>query len=81
MKTFEEIDVYKVLTLEDFITLFAHLPLTEEEKIDVKTNYYTFYKLFIDSGVDPGQAWLAVKNIFIIKNQQIAKRIKQVSNI
>jgi hypothetical protein len=75
MKTREEIDVKEILSLEDFITLFNHLPLNEQEKQEVISDYYPMYKLFIESEVKAEDSWLAIRNLYVMKNQQIAKRI------
>lgn len=75
MKTWEEIDVKEVLTLEEFETLFSKLPLNEEE-IKELHQYYKMYTLFINSDIDPEKAWVTIRNIFAIKNQQIAERLK-----
>lgn len=75
MKTIEEINIETSLEIKDFFTLFElQLPLNEEEKYSLH-EYYKMYNTFLDSEVNPKDAWLAIKNIFIIKNQQIKERI------
>ena len=76
MKTWDEIDVNEKLSLEEFCTLFSNLPLNEEE-IKELPNYHEIYESFITSEVQPVDAWIAVRNIFAIKNQQVGERIKQ----
>jgi hypothetical protein len=49
--------------------------LTQEEK-DGLYEYYQMYQKFIEVDVKPGDAWVAIKNVFIIKNKQIAHRIE-----
>jgi hypothetical protein len=75
MKTWNEINVDEVLSSEDFCTLFENLPLNEEEKIDL-LGYHQIYEAFITAEVKPKDAWIAVRNIFAIKNQQLVERIK-----
>ena len=74
-KTIEEIDVYKRITQEEFMTLFSPIPLLENEKKELELFYYDMYCAFLDSEVKPDQAWLAVKNVFIVKNPQIGTRL------
>ena len=74
-KTWEEIDVNKILSIEDFCTLFEKAPLNEEEKRSLG-EYYQMYEIFIGADVNPIDAWITIRNIFAIKNQQIAERIK-----
>jgi len=64
------------MTKLEFMTLFSHLPLNDSEIEDLKTNYWEIYKTFLGNGTDPKTSWLAVRNIFAFKNQQIAERIK-----
>jgi hypothetical protein len=75
MKTWEEINVNEILSLEDFLTLFSKLPLIEEEKLQLE-DYHKMYLIFVESGIELENAWITVRNIFAIKNQQIAERIK-----
>jgi len=76
MKTWDEINVAEKLPLEDFCTLLeAKLPLNEEEKMSLQ-DYYKMYEIFVNATVTPLDAWITVRNIFAIKNQQIADRIK-----
>jgi len=75
MKTIKEINVYERLTQEEFCTLFSTIPLLENEKEELKLFYYDMYCTFLDSEVKPDQAWLATKNVFIVKNPQIGNRI------
>jgi hypothetical protein len=81
MKTWDEINVYEKLSLEDFLVLFAHLPLTEEEKSDLNESYYPMYQSFLDAEVEPRESWIAIRNIFVIKNKQIARRLEKSTNI
>lgn len=76
MKTWDEINVKEALPFEDFNTLFGQLPLNEEE-IASLLEYYKMYELFVQSGLDPEKSWVTVRNIFAVKNQQIAARIKK----
>jgi hypothetical protein len=76
MKTFEEINVEETLNFDDFYVLFHQLPLNKKEKKSL-SEYYQMYTIFIGAEVKPIDAWVAVRNIFAIKNQQIAKRIKK----
>ena len=77
MKTFEEIDVKSPLSVEDFCTLFDQLPLNEVEKISVKDEYFKMYTTFIQADVKPESSWIAIRNIFIVKNQDIANRVQK----
>ena len=80
MKFFEEIDVKQKLAIEDFNTLFEQLPLNEEEKNSLD-EYYKMYELFLQSDIDTERAWITVRNIFAIKNQQIADRMKREASL
>lgn len=75
MKTWDEINVDEVLPFEDFFTLFNQLPLLKEEKESL-SGYYGIYESFINAEVKPRDAWIAVRNIFAVKEKQIADRIK-----
>lgn len=81
MKTWEEINVNELLSLEDFLTLFQNLPLNEEEKFELE-GFHKIYLAFIGAEVKPQDAWIAVRNIFAVKNKQIGDRIKalQIAN-
>lgn len=79
MKTFEEIDVKEILPFDDFSTLFGQLPLNEEE-IAMLMDYYKMYDMFVKSGLDPEKSWITVRNIFAVKNQQIAARINNLNH-
>ena len=76
MKTIEELDIDTPLLLEEFLLLFSHLPLTDEEKRELNEVYFKMYITFLEAETSPKDSWLATKNIFIIKNQQIAERVK-----
>lgn len=76
MKTIAEIDPTLPLSNEDFVTLFAHLPLLEDEKTRIKNDYFKMYSQFLENETEPTTAWLAVRNIFINKEAQIADRKK-----
>ena len=75
MKTWEEINVEEKLSLEDFLTLFSKAPLLPEEK-DTLLDYHIIYETFLLGEVNPKDAWIATRNIFVIKNIQIRERIK-----
>jgi len=79
MKSWDEINVDEIMPLEDFLILFGHLPLLEEEKQELTDFYYPMYTTFLTSEVNPADAWIATRNVFTIKNQQIAERIKTIS--
>jgi len=81
MKTWDEINVCEKLSLEDFLVLFEHLPLTKEEKSELNESYYPMYKSFLDAEVEPKESWIAIRNIFVIKNKQIARRLEKSTNI
>lgn len=74
MKTWNEIDVKQPLSVEDFLTLFVHLPLNEEEKAELNV-YFEMYNTFVKSEVEPENAWVAVRNIYALKNQHLIERI------
>jgi hypothetical protein len=80
MKTWEEIDVNEVIPLEDFCTLFKKLPLNEEENESLK-DYYKMYETFVGAEVKPRDAWITVRNIFAIKNRQIADRLENEKSV
>ena len=79
MKNWDDINVEEKLSFEDFFTLFAtKLPLIEEEEKELQ-NYYEMYKTFLNAEVKPVNAWIAVRNVFIIKNPQIGERMKTLT--
>ena len=68
----------KALSKKHFCELFDQLPLNDEEQEQIKTEYWGVYKIFLSQNdVDPQTAWLATKNIFIIKEPQIGERVKK----
>jgi len=74
-KSFDDIDVTKPMLFDDFWILFSHLPLTDEEKISLKTEYFVMYELFLNNNVAPETAWLAIRNIFVMKmGDELMKR-------
>lgn len=75
-KTVAEIDPTLKMEREDFLTLFEHLPLTEEEQKKVEDEYYPMYVTFLESGTEPITSWLATRNIFTVQQAQIAERQK-----
>lgn len=73
----EHIDPREPLSQKDFCELFEQLPLTEDERADIKENYWGIYKVCLDNPeVPPVQAWLATKNTFIATQPQIGERIE-----
>jgi hypothetical protein len=78
-KKWNEINVEQNLCIEDFCQLFTEkLPLNEEEKLSLN-GYYMIYETFIDADVKPIDAWIATRNLFGIKNQQIKERLEQLN--
>ena len=75
-KRWESIDPTRLMNKEDFMFLYNHLPLNDSEKSALETEYFPAYEKFIEAGVDPKTSWLATRNLFINKNQQIGNRIK-----
>jgi hypothetical protein len=75
MKTIEEINIKNKMSEDDFKVLFSNLPLNEEEQASL-TEYYQMYTTFITADVTPNDSWLATRNIFFMKNQQLKDRIK-----
>ena len=75
MKTIEEINIETKMSEDDFKVLFSNLPLNEEEQASL-TEYYQIYAAFINASVSPQDSWIATRNIFIMKNQQLKDRIK-----
>ena len=73
----EHIDPTKSLNIDHFCELFDQLPLTDEEKHDVRYIYWPLYELCLsNTEVTPEQAWLATKNTFIAKEPQVGERIE-----
>ena len=79
MKPWEEIDVNEKITFEEFYTLFSKVPLTSEEKNGLY-EYYQMYEKFLEVDVNPADAWIATRNVFVIKNNQIAERLNVTEN-
>ena len=77
-KAYEDIDPNEILSLQEFLTLFSPLPLNMEEKEGLGF-YFQMYEKFITSEIKPVDAWITVRNIFAIKNQQIAERMKKTT--
>jgi len=76
-KAVEQIDVNTELSKEDFLTLFiGQLPLKEEEIQKVADLYYPTYTIFVSSGVNHYDSWVAIRNLFISQEIQIGERIK-----
>lgn len=74
-RSFDDVDVTKPMLFDDFWILFSHLPLTDEEKISLKTEYFEIYELFLNNDVAPETAWLATRNMFVMKmGDEISKR-------
>jgi len=69
MKTWEEINVNEPLPIEDFTTLFSRLPLSDTETHQITEELYPIYQRFLECGVIAEEAWIAVKNIFVLKKQ------------
>jgi len=51
MKTFAEIDPRSQMIKEDFITLFAHLTLLEDELNRLNGEYFQMYEIFLTNDV------------------------------
>jgi hypothetical protein len=77
MKSLEKINVQLPLSIEDFIAIFDHIqvPLTQEEKDRVKNEYFQMYTLFLSNETVPETAFIAVRNLFALKESQIGARI------
>jgi hypothetical protein len=78
MNTIEQIDVNTEMTADDFCTLFEQLPLNDEERKSIREGDYAVYKAFLAAGVKPVDAWVAARNIFAVKNQQIKERMEHL---
>jgi hypothetical protein len=76
MKTIAEIDPTLPLSKKDFMTLFSHLPLLPDEKDRLRNDYFKIYETFVDADTEPTNAWLATRNIFLVKETQIGDRQK-----
>jgi hypothetical protein len=75
----EKIDPTKPLSIGEFCQLFEQVPLNDKERKDVKEIYWGIYEICLNNPeVTPTEAWLAARNTFIIKETQIAERIKIV---
>lgn len=73
-KKWREINPLEKMNQDEFLTLFSHLPLKPEEIIRLETEYWGMYEKFLDTNVDPKTSWLAVRNVFCLKEPQIAQR-------
>ena len=73
-KKWREINPLEKMNQNEFLILFSHLPLKPEETIRLKTEYWGMYEKFLEIDVDPKTSWLAVRNIFSLKEAQIAQR-------
>lgn len=74
----EHIDPRKPLNIEDFCTLFEQIPLLDDEKERVKLIYWPIYELCLNTPeVTPTEAWMATKNTFIAKEEQIKIRLQE----
>ena len=81
MKTISEINPKLQMSKEDFIVLFLHLPLVADEKARLESDYFKMYQTFLENETEPIDAWLATRNIFLMKEQQIGARQKNSSTI
>lgn len=74
----KKINPKEALSHQDFCELFEQLPLLEEERALVKDTYWEIYSVCLaHPEVPPEEAWLATKNTFIAKENQIGERIKR----
>ena len=75
--TIDKIDVNTSLSNEDFISLFTgQLKLFPAELQKLSNVYYALYVKMVESEVEPEQAWVAVRNLFVAQETQIGKRNK-----
>ena len=75
--TIDKIDVTTSLSNEDFISLFTgQLKLFPAELQKLSNVYYALYVKMVESEVEPEQAWVAVRNLFVAQETQIGKRNK-----
>jgi hypothetical protein len=73
----KNIDITTELSKTDFLTLFVgQLPLEKAEIQKLVDVYFPVYHKFISSGVDPEGSWVAIRNLFVSQETQIAERIK-----
>ena len=72
----KKIDPTEPLSHEDFCELFEQVPLNEKERENVKIIYWSLYEAFLKE-VSPTDAWLAIRNMFIINEAQIKERIDE----
>ena len=73
----KHIDPTKKMSEKHFCELFEQVPLNEDERARVKSEYWKIYKIMVDHAeVAPQEAWLATKNTFIEREPQIGKRKK-----
>jgi len=74
----KNIDPTKELTKEEFIALFAQVPLNNEESYKVLNVYWPLYEKMVEHPeVEPVTAWMAVKNTFIAKEPQVGERMQE----
>ena len=65
-----------IMNEEQFLSLFLHIPLDEEDKNKIK-EYYKIYKSFLDSEQTPNTSWICTRNIFAIKEgNKILEKLK-----
>ena len=75
--TIDKIDVTTSLSNEDFISLFTgQLKLFPAELQKLSNVYYALYVKMVESEVEPEQAWVAVRNLFVTQETQIGERNK-----
>jgi len=75
----KNIDPTKRLNQSQFCELFKQLPLNEKEQRQVKDIYWQLYLVCVNNpDVTAEQAWLATKNVFICKEQQIKDRLDKM---
>ena len=75
-----KIDPTQPLSHEDFCHLFEQVPLNEEERADIKEMYWGIYEVCLaNEDVTATDAWLAARNTFIAKENQIKERIDNES--
>ena len=73
----KKVDINTELTKTDFLTLFVgQLPLEKAEIQKLIDVYFPVYSKFISSGVGPKTSWVAIRNLFVAQETQIAERIK-----
>lgn len=67
------------MSINHFCELFEQLPLNDKERQRINTVYWNLYTTFLTTPeIDPLEAWVVTKNVFISQETQIKDRMVNI---